>query len=106
MKICHSNIANTIKDFYHSNTIEEASQMAPALTIDKVIRKFAPANYQLDRMIFQFPIVYSNLSSIIAETPKSTLQAVMLLLAWKSYEPFLTVTAPMVSSPTCVVGRY
>lgn len=70
--------------------------MAPALTIGRVIKKLAPADYQLNRMVFQLPDLYSNFSAIVAETPKSTLQALMLLLAWKSYEPFLTFTAPLV----------
>jgi len=85
-----------IQDFYHSTTVEKADQMAPALTLGKVIKRLAPADYRLERMIFQFPSAYSKLSAVIAETPKSTLQAVMLLLAWKSYEEFLTVTPPLV----------
>lgn len=85
-----------IQDFYHSSTVEEADKMAPALTLGKVIQRLAPADYELDRMVFQFPTLYSSLSTVVAATPKSTLQAIMLLVAWKSYEPFLTVTPPRV----------
>lgn len=40
-------------------------------------------------MVFQFAEPFRNVSALIASTPKSTLQALMMVMTYKSYEQFL-----------------
>lgn len=74
---------------YQTATVEEASKMAPALVLDRVIARLAPEGYKQDRMVFQFQEAYTNASAIISQTPKSTLQALMMVMAYSAYAPFV-----------------
>jgi hypothetical protein len=83
---------------YYSTTVAEAVGIAPYLALDKVVQRLAPRDYKPDRMVLQYHEQFSNISTIIASTPKSTLQALMAILAYLSYEPYFTVTKVGVSS--------
>lgn len=64
-------------------------EKAPALVLDKVITELAPEGYELDRMVFQQQDIYTNISKIVSETPKATLQVLMMLVAYNSFAPYL-----------------
>jgi predicted metalloendopeptidase len=75
---------------YTTATVEEAAEKAPALVLDKVISALAPEDYKLDRMIFQNQDVFVNVSSIVSNTPKSTLQALMMVMVYNSFAPYVS----------------
>ncbi|KAK8012772.1 endothelin-converting enzyme [Apiospora marii] len=73
---------------FYTTTIKAAAEAAPALGLDKVIKALAPEGCELDRMQFELPKSFSGLSTMISKTPRSTLQIVMLALAYANYLPY------------------
>ncbi|KAI1075493.1 Metalloprotease [Whalleya microplaca] len=80
---------DAISNIHYTTTIAEASKAAPALVLDKVIVALAPPDYQIDRMQFSFSKDYTQLSSAINNTPRSTIQAFMIAIAYISYAPYV-----------------
>jgi hypothetical protein len=70
--------------------VQEATKIAPYLVLDKVIEALAPSGYKQDRMLFQQPDLYGNISSIISQTPRSTIQALMMVLTHSNYVDYAT----------------
>lgn len=75
---------------YTTATVAEAAEKVPALVLDKVISALAPEGYKLDRMVFQNQDVFVNISSIVSNTPKSTLQALMMVMVYSSFAPYIS----------------
>lgn len=82
-----------------TTTIEAAAEAAPALVLDKVIKALAPEGCELDRMQLQLPKTFSDLSKVISKTPRSTLQSVMLTLAYANYLPYTNQATVSTCSP-------
>jgi endothelin-converting enzyme len=58
------------------------------LGLDKVVKALAPANYTTDTMLLAFPEFLGNVSQIVSETPKSTVQSYLiwnLIVTYSSY---------------------
>lgn len=68
--------------------MQEAAKTTQYLVLEKVIEALAPSGYKQDRMMFQMPEFYSNVSSTISQTPKSTIQALMMVLTYYNYEEY------------------
>ncbi|KAH7095480.1 hypothetical protein FB567DRAFT_31232 [Paraphoma chrysanthemicola] len=81
---------SALEKIYHTSTVADAVKLAPALAFDRVIEKLSPSDYELDRMLFRVPEIFANVSTLVSETPKSTLRALFIVMAYKSYEPFVT----------------
>jgi endothelin-converting enzyme len=77
---------------YFTTTIKEAMESAPALVLNRVITALAPEGYTLDRINFQFPEYYANVSSLVEKTPRATIQALIMITAYSSFAPYLAGT--------------
>ncbi|PVI01623.1 zincin [Periconia macrospinosa] len=73
---------------YYTTTVQNATNVAPYLVLDKIVKELAPPNYKLDRMLFQFPGHFASVSSLIAKTLRSAIQAVMMIVAYNTYHPY------------------
>lgn len=87
------------------STVAEVGEMAPALAIDRVIRKLVPEGYEPDRIMLSFKDSYANVSDIVAQTPKPVLQAFMLVRVHEFYSSFMTVV-PTEDRATDVCFKY
>ncbi|KAH8899562.1 zincin [Thozetella sp. PMI_491] len=59
---------------YNPMSLKDTTQLAPALGLDHVLKALVPSNYTVDRMITQFPDFFKNVSTILADTPVTTVQ--------------------------------
>ncbi|KAI0126161.1 hypothetical protein BJ170DRAFT_462683 [Xylariales sp. AK1849] len=59
----------------------DVASIAPALAIDQVVEALVPADYEPEQAIIMYPDFYANMSDIISNTPKATIQAAILLIA-------------------------
>jgi len=81
---------------YHPMTVANASALAPALGLDKLIHSLAPSNYTTDKVIVSSPGFMSNVSDVIGTTPKAFIQT---LLVWRTLSKFKTyLDAPILGS--------
>ncbi|KAK8136223.1 hypothetical protein PG984_004163 [Apiospora sp. TS-2023a] len=74
-----------------TTTIKAAAEAAPALVLNRVIKALAPEGYKLDRMQFQLPKGFGDMSNLVSRTPRSTLQSVILTLAYANYLPYTSL---------------
>ncbi|CAI6255735.1 unnamed protein product [Periconia digitata] len=72
-----------------TTTVQEAAISAPYLVLDKVIQDLAPSGYKLDRMLFQQPEHFANISSLISTTPKSAIQATIMVMTYLSHATYV-----------------
>ncbi|CAJ2510221.1 Uu.00g061210.m01.CDS01 [Anthostomella pinea] len=78
-----------IEALYFTTTIASVTKEMPALVIDKIIQQIVPPDYKADRIRLAFPEFWSNLSPLLANTPKSTLQTLLIALTYVSYAPYV-----------------
>ncbi|KAH8162956.1 hypothetical protein CIB48_g5296 [Xylaria polymorpha] len=75
-------------------TVAEIGKIGPTLGLDKVVRGLAPADYTPDTMLLAFPEFLGNVSQIVSQTPKSTIQAFLIWNLVTTYSSY--VEAPEV----------
>ncbi|KAI5924877.1 hypothetical protein F4810DRAFT_661788 [Camillea tinctor] len=80
-------------ELFYSTTIGNVTEAAPELFIDRTIQRLAPPDYQIDRIRLIGRDFFPNISSVMTETPKATLQALMIALALTKYQPYTAVSA-------------
>lgn len=74
---------------WHTTTVLEVATTAPFLVIDRVLKLLAPTGYKLDRIQFQYPDIYGNMSQVLEKTPRSTIQSLFVLMAYLNYAPYV-----------------
>ncbi|KAI0200603.1 peptidase family M13 [Astrocystis sublimbata] len=83
-----------VTKYYNIVKLDDVAKIAPTLRLDKVVRGLSPANYTTDTMMLAFPEFLGNVSQILAQTPKSTIQS---FLIWQMISYFSSyVEAPEV----------
>ncbi|KAI1108761.1 peptidase family M13 [Nemania sp. NC0429] len=81
-----------VTKYYNIVQVHEAGKIGPALGLDKVVRGLAPADYTLDTMLLAFPGFLGNVSQVVSETPKSTIQAYLIWNLIASYSSYIEAT--------------
>lgn len=56
-------------------SLDATSALAPVLDLKSVLMGLAPKNYSINYMVTSFPAYYTNVSAILATTPRATVQA-------------------------------
>ncbi|KAK6085991.1 endothelin-converting enzyme [Seiridium cupressi] len=67
-----------VTKYYNIVKVKDAGKIAPALGYDSVIQSLVPSNYTADTMLLAFPEFLANVSQILTETSKSTIQAYLI----------------------------
>ncbi|ETS84676.1 hypothetical protein PFICI_02701 [Pestalotiopsis fici W106-1] len=67
-----------VTKYYNIEKVGTAGKLAPALGYDKVVEKLVPANYTVDTMLLAFPDFLANVSHILSETSKATVQSYLI----------------------------
>ncbi|KAI0441282.1 peptidase family M13 [Xylaria telfairii] len=83
-----------VTKYYNIVQVAEIGKIGPTLGLDKVVRGLAPADYTPDTMLLAFPEFLGNVSQIVSQTPKSTIQAFLIWNLVASYSSY--VEAPEV----------
>ncbi|KAJ2990571.1 hypothetical protein NUW58_g2883 [Xylaria curta] len=83
-----------VTKYYNIVQVAEAGKIGPALGLDKVVRGLSPAGYTPDTMLLAFPEFLGNVSQVVSETPKSTIQTFLIWNLISSYSSY--VEAPEV----------
>ncbi|KAI0556144.1 peptidase family M13 [Xylaria curta] len=83
-----------VTKYYNIVQVSEAGKIGPALGLDNVVKGLAPADYTPETMLLAFPEFLGNVSQIVSETPKSTIQAFLIWNVIASYSSY--VEAPEV----------
>ncbi|KAI1753827.1 peptidase family M13 [Xylaria castorea] len=83
-----------VTKYYNIVQVAEVGKIGPTLGLDKVVRGLAPADYTPETMLLAFPEFLGNVSQIVSETPKSTIQAFLIWNLIASYSSY--VEAPEV----------
>ncbi|KAF2970462.1 hypothetical protein GQX73_g3160 [Xylaria multiplex] len=77
-----------VTKYYNIVDVAEVGKIGPALGLDKVVKGLAPAEHTPDTMLLAFPEFLGNVSQIVSETPKSTIQTFLiwnLIVSYSSY---------------------
>ncbi|KAL7623935.1 hypothetical protein AAE478_005492 [Parahypoxylon ruwenzoriense] len=69
-----------VTKYYNIVKVDDAGKIGPALKLDSVVKSLVPENYTVDSMLLAFPEFLGNISEIISQTSKSTVQS---YLAWQ-----------------------
>lgn len=56
----------------------DLAKIGPALGLDSVIQALVPADYTVDTMLLTFPDFLADLSKILSNTSKSTIQSYLI----------------------------
>ncbi|KAI2631671.1 peptidase family M13 [Xylaria nigripes] len=83
-----------VTKYYNIVKVADVGKIAPVLGLDKVIKGLAPADYALDTMLLAFPEFLGNVSQLVSQTPKSTIQSYLIWNTIASYSSY--VEAPEV----------
>ncbi|KAI1366072.1 peptidase family M13 [Xylaria arbuscula] len=74
---------------YNIVPLADVGKIGPAIKLDKVVAGLAPANYTPETMLLAFPEFLGNVSQIVSETPKSTIQAYLIWNLINSYASYV-----------------
>ncbi|KAI2631977.1 endothelin-converting enzyme 1 [Hypoxylon sp. NC1633] len=74
-----------VTKYYNIVKIADAGKIGPAIGIDSVIKALVPQNYTADSMMLAFPDFLGNVSAIVSQASKSTLQSYLL---WKLIDAY------------------
>ncbi|KAI1447479.1 endothelin-converting enzyme 1 [Annulohypoxylon stygium] len=69
-----------VTKYYNIVKLADTAKLGPAIGLDAVVRALVPENYTADTLLLAFPEFLSNVSQIISDTSKSTIQS---YLVWK-----------------------
>ncbi|KAI1438679.1 peptidase family M13 [Xylaria sp. CBS 124048] len=83
-----------VTKFYNIVEVADVGKIGPVLGLDKVIKALAPPDYKLDKMMLAFPEFLGNVSQIVSQTPKSTIQSFLIWNLINTYASY--VEAPEV----------
>ncbi|GAW13144.1 hypothetical protein ANO14919_025220 [Xylariales sp. No.14919] len=81
-----------VTKYYNIVEVAEVGQVGPALGLDKVVRGLAPADHIPDTMLLAFPEFLGNVSQIVSNTPKSTIQTFLIWNLIVSYSSYVEAT--------------
>ncbi|GAP91007.1 putative endothelin-converting enzyme [Rosellinia necatrix] len=85
-----------VTKYYNIVQVAEVGKIGPALGLDKVVKGLSPVDHTPDTMLLAFPEFLANVSHIVSETPKSTIQAFLIWNLVVSYSSY--IEAPEVES--------
>ncbi|KAI0541706.1 peptidase family M13 [Xylaria digitata] len=77
-----------VTKYYNIVDVAEVGKIGPALGLDNVVKGLALAEHTPDTMLLAFPEFLRNVSQIVSETPKSTIQTFLiwnLIVSYSSY---------------------
>ncbi|KAI1460816.1 endothelin-converting enzyme 1 [Annulohypoxylon moriforme] len=69
-----------VTKYYNIVQLADAAKIGPAIGLDSIVKALVPENYTADSLLLAFPEFLSNVSQIISNTSKSTVQS---YLVWK-----------------------
>ncbi|KAK5631306.1 hypothetical protein RRF57_007020 [Xylaria bambusicola] len=96
-----------VTKYYNIVSVTDVGKIGPAIGLDKVVKGLAPADYIPEKMLLAFPEFIGNVSQIVSETPKSTIQAYLiwnLILSYSSYVEAVEVE-PITRFNNILAGR-
>ncbi|KAI1846488.1 hypothetical protein JX266_007385 [Neoarthrinium moseri] len=67
-----------VTKYYNIAKVSDAGKIGPALRYDLVLKSLVPSSYTTDTMLLAFPEFLANVSQILTETSKSTIQAYLI----------------------------
>ncbi|ORY64027.1 peptidase family M13 [Pseudomassariella vexata] len=74
-----------VTKYYNIIKVSEARTIAPAIGLDSVIEGLVPSDYNVDSMLLAFPEFLANVSQILTETDKATVQSYLI---WKTIDTY------------------
>lgn len=77
---------------YNLMSLSAATELAPSLSLDKIIHSLAPPNYTVGQIIVQSPSFLAAVNEVASQAPKAVIQSWMI---WRAINSF----APSISSP-------
>ncbi|KAI1297361.1 peptidase family M13 [Xylaria venustula] len=81
-----------VTKYYNIIPIAEVGKIGPALGLDKVVRGLSPKDYTPNTMLLAFPEFLGNVSQIVSQTPKSTIQTYLIWNLIRSYSSYVEAT--------------
>ncbi|KAF2275386.1 zincin [Westerdykella ornata] len=87
---------NDVTKYYNPMTLSEASALTPQLNLSHIILSLSPPHVEIPRVIVMTPSYQKNLSSILSDTEKSTLQTYFL---WKAVQSLHTYISSPILTP-------
>ncbi|KAI0025704.1 endothelin-converting enzyme 1 [Xylariomycetidae sp. FL0641] len=78
-----------VTKYYNIVKASNAGKIAPAIGLDSVVKALSPENYTVDTMLLAFPEFLGNLSNILTQTSKSTIQSYLLWQLINSYSSYV-----------------
>ncbi|KAJ9360622.1 endothelin-converting enzyme [Paecilomyces variotii] len=76
-----------VTQYYNPRTIKQTHSLLPEISFSDIISSLAPEGFQTDRLIVGSPSYMKDLSAILQETPRATIQS---FLKWKVIQAFST----------------
>ncbi|KAI4592639.1 hypothetical protein KJ359_010541 [Pestalotiopsis sp. 9143b] len=67
-----------VTKYYNIEKIGKVGELAPALGYDKVVETLVPSNYTVNSLLVAFPEFLANVSQILSETSKATVQSYLI----------------------------
>ncbi|KAL1848279.1 hypothetical protein Plec18167_006276 [Paecilomyces lecythidis] len=74
-----------VTQYYNPRTINQTHSLLPEISFPDIISSLAPEGFETDRLIVGSPAYMKELSGILRETPKATIQS---FLKWKVIQAF------------------
>ncbi|OTA53412.1 peptidase family M13 [Hypoxylon sp. EC38] len=74
-----------VTKYYNIAKLADAGKIGPAIGLDSIVKAMVPQNYTADSLLLAFPEFLGNVSEIISNTPKSTVQS---FLVWKAIDAY------------------
>jgi endothelin-converting enzyme len=78
-----------VTKYYNIAKVSELGKIAPALGLDYVIKKLVPQDYSVDTLLLAFPEFTANVSRLVAQTPKSTVQSYLIWNTVNTYASYV-----------------
>ncbi|OTB04317.1 hypothetical protein M426DRAFT_320912 [Hypoxylon sp. CI-4A] len=96
-----------VTKYYNIVKAADARKIGPAIGLDSVIRGLVPGDYTLDSLLLSFPEFLGNVSEILSNTSKSTIQSYLVWQLVDTYSSYVEAPEiqPVVQFSNVLSGR-
>ncbi|KAI1376163.1 endothelin-converting enzyme 1 [Hypoxylon crocopeplum] len=78
-----------VTKYYNIVKVADAGKIGPAIGLDSVVNALIPGNYTADSMLLAFPEFLGNVSEIVSQASKSTVQSYLLWHLIRVYSSYV-----------------
>ena len=82
-----------MQKYYNPMSLADADKLTPPLHLAKIINNLAPSHAKPERIIVMAPSYMKNLTTLLSDTPKETLQTYLLWKAIQAYGAYIEADA-------------